>query len=150
MSKSSESIDAQSSAIDIQVAQIDDKLSKCRIMSPIRGTLLVQYVEAGEFVQIGKPLFKVANLDEVFLRAYVTSLQVADIKIGQEVHVTAQFGGDKQREYKGQITWIASESEFTPKNIQTVDGRANTVYAIKIRVRNDGYIKIGTYGEVRL
>lgn len=148
LNKNSASINAQGSAIDIQIAQIEDKLSKCRVKSPIDGTVLVQYMQPGEYALMGKPLFKVANLNDIYLRAYVTSAQLSQLKLGQQVDVIAQFGGDHQRDYKGVITWISSQSEFTPKNIQTTDDRANMVYAIKIGVPNDGYIKIGTYGEV--
>ena len=93
---------------------------------------------------------KVADLNAIYLRAYFTSEQLADLKIGQEVTVTADFGGDSRFDYKGHITWISSESEFTPKTIQTRNSRANLVYAVKIAVSNDGRLKIGTYGEVRL
>lgn len=148
LEKSASSIDAQGSSIDFQIAQIDDRLAKCRIASPVSGTVLAKYAEAGELAATGTPLFKVADLGRVFLRSYVTSAQLAELKLGQRVGVTAQFGGDRQRQYDGTITWIASQSEFTPKNIQTVDDRADLVYAIKIGVENDGLIKIGGYGEV--
>ena len=144
------SIDANSSAIDLQIAQIDDRLAKSRIISPIGGTVLAKYAEAGELATVGRPLMKVADLNAIYLRAYFTSEQLADLKIGQEVTVTADFGGDSRFDYKGHITWISSESEFTPKTIQTRNSRANLVYAVKIAVRNDGRLKIGTYGEVRL
>jgi HlyD family secretion protein len=142
------SLDAQSSAIEVQIAQIDDKLTKCVIASPIAGTVLAKYVTAGELCTVGKPLFKVADLRHVFLRAYLTSSQLADVKIGQAVHVFADFGGDRRREYDGVVSWIADKSEFTPKSIQTNNDRENLVYAVKIAVENDGYIKIGMYGEV--
>lgn len=148
LEKSTTSIDAQGSSIDFQIAQIDDRLAKCRIESPISGTILAKYAEAGELAGVGTPLFKVADLGKVYLRAYVTSAQLANLKLGQAVEVTAQFGGKQQRKYNGKITWIASESEFTPKSIQTVDDRADMVYAIKIGIENDGFIKIGGYGEV--
>lgn len=148
LNKSVSSLDAQSSAIEIQVAQIDDRLSKCRIVAPITGTILTKYAEAGELASVGRPLLKLADTDNLFLRAYVTSGQLADAKLGQQVKVKADFGGDKQREYKGTISWIASQSEFTPKSIQTQDDRENLVYAMKISVMNDGYIKIGMYGYV--
>lgn len=148
LNKNSASLNAQGSAIDLQIAQIEDKLAKCRVKSPIDGTILVKYMQPGEYAMMGKPLFKVANLNDIYLRAYVTSAQLAALKLGQEVAVTAQFGGEDQRNYKGVITWISSQSEFTPKNIQTVDERANNVYAIKIAIQNDGFVKIGTYGEV--
>lgn len=144
------SIDENTSAIGLQVVQIDDRLAKCRIVSPITGTVLAKYAEAGELASVGRPLMKVADLKHIYLRAYFTSEQLSDLKIGQEVTVTADFGGDKQFDYPGRITWIASESEFTPKTIQTRDTRANLVYAVKIAVKNDGRLKIGMYGEVKL
>ncbi|MDR3261057.1 MAG: efflux RND transporter periplasmic adaptor subunit [Tannerella sp.] len=142
------SLDAQSSALEIQIAQIDDKLAKCVISSPIQGIILAKYAEAGELAVIGKPLFKVADMKHVFLRAYLTSAQLADVRLGQEVTVFADFGGDNRRKYRGNLSWISDKSEFTPKSIQTKDDRANLVYAVKIAVENDGYIKIGMYGEL--
>jgi HlyD family secretion protein len=148
LNNSVSSLDAQSSAIEIQIAQIEDRLSKCIIQSPITGTVLAKYAEAGELAVIGKPLFKVADLKRIFLRSYFTSGQLTDIKLGQTVKVFADFGGDNRREYTGIITWISDKSEFTPKSIQTKKDRENLVYAVKIAVENDGYIKIGMYGEV--
>ena len=113
-------------------------------------TLLAKYSEAGELASVGRPLMKVADLDRIYLRAYFTSDQLAALKLGQEVIVTADFGGDSRIDYPGRIVWIASESEFTPKTIQTRDSRANLVYAVKIAVENDGRLKIGLYGEVKL
>lgn len=144
------SIDENSSAIELQIAQIEDRLSKCRIASPIAGTVLAKYGEAGELASVGRPLMKVADLERIYLRAYFTSDQLAGLKIGQRVRVTADFGGDEQIDYPGRITWIAAESEFTPKTIQTRNSRANLVYAVKIAVENDGRLKIGLYGEVKL
>lgn len=143
------SIDENSSAIELQIAQIDDRLAKCRIASPVTGTVLAKYAEAGELASVGRPLMKVADLDKIYLRAYFTSDQLADLHLGQEVTVTADFGGEQQIDYPGRITWIASESEFTPKTIQTRNARANLVYAAKIAVENDGRLKIGLYGEVK-
>ena len=143
-------LDANASAVDLQIAQVEDRLAKCRIASPIDGSVLVKYSEAGELAAAGRPLMKVADMSRLYLRAYFTSDQLARLKVGQEVTVVADFGGDQQREYPGRITWIASESEFTPKTIQTRDTRANLVYAVKIAVENDGLLKIGLYGEVRL
>ena len=142
------SLDAQSSAIEIQIAQVEDRLAKCVISSPISGIVLAKYAEAGELSTVGKPLFKVANMDCVYLKAYITSSQLVDLKLGQEVKVVADFGGDKNRSYTGKLTWISDKSEFTPKNIQTKEERENQVYAVKIAVKNDGYIKLGMYGEV--
>jgi HlyD family secretion protein len=144
------SLNAQSSAIEIQIAQIEDKLSKCVIQSPVSGMILNKYTEAGELAVVGKPLFKVADVKHIFLRAYMTLEQLKDVKIGQKVNVYADFGGDNRREYEGTITWISEKSEFTPKNIQTKDDRANLVYAVKVAIENDGYVKIGMYGEVCL
>lgn len=149
LNNSVSSLDAQSSAVDIQVAQIDDKLIKCNITTPISGTILNKYVETGELANIGQPLFKVADMTNIFLRAYVTSDQLSKLKLGQSVKVFADFGGDNRKEYNGHITWISDKSEFTPKSIQTKDERANLVYAIKIAVKNDGVIKLGMYGEVK-
>ena len=144
------SIDENSSSIELQIARIEDQLAKCRIASPVAGTVLAKYSQAGELASVGSPLMKVADLDRIYLRAYFTSDQLAALKLGQEVTVTADFGGDSRIDYPGRIVWIASESEFTPKTIQTRDSRANLVYAVKIAVENDGRLKIGLYGEVEL
>ena len=114
------------------------------------GTVIAKYAEPGEFAATGRPLFKVADMDNVYLRAYFTSTQLADIHTGQKVTVIADYGADRQFEYPGTIIWIADESEFTPKSVQTRDTRADLVYAVKIAVKNDGHIKLGMYGEVRL
>ena len=144
------SIDENSSAIELQIAQIEDRLSKCRIVSPVGGTVLAKYAEAGELAAVGRPLMKVADLGQVYLRAYFTSEQLSSLRLGQQVTVTADFGGDERIDYPGRITWIASESEFTPKSSQTRNSRANLVYAVKIAVKNDGRLKLGLYGEVKL
>ena len=144
------SIDENSSSIEVQIAQVEDQLGKCRIVSPISGTVLAKYGEAGELASVGRPLMKVADLDRIYLRAYFTSDQLSELELGQAVTVTADFGGDRQVDYPGRITWIASESEFTPKTIQTRSSRASLVYAVKIAVENDGRLKIGLYGEVKL
>lgn len=150
LSNSTKSLTSQSSATDIQRAQVIDELQKCHITAPISGTILNKYVEAGDFATIGKPLFKIADMDHVFLRAYVTSEQLEKVKTGQHVKVFSDYGNDKRKEYDGIITWISENSEFTPKTIQTDDERADLVYAIKIAVKNDGYIKLGMYGEIKL
>lgn len=144
------SIDENASAIELQIAQIDDKLSKCRIVSPVTGTVLAKYAEAGELASVGRPLMKIADMNRIYLRAYFTSDQLADLRLGQQVTVTADFGDDKQFDYLGRVTWIAAESEFTPKTIQTRDTRADLVYAVKIAVENDGRLKLGMSGEVKL
>lgn len=150
LGKSRTSISDNATALMYQSEQIAEQILKSHITSPLTGTVLVKYAEAGEFATPGKPLFKAADLTDVYLRAYFTANQLADIKLGQKVTVIADFGGDEQYEYPGTITWIAEESEFTPKSIQTRDSRANLVYAVKISVRNDGRLKLGQYGEVRL
>ncbi len=149
LSNSVQSLDWQSSSVAIQVAQVDDQLAKCHVLSPITGTVLAKYTEAGELATPGKPLFKVADTRQMFLRAYITSDQLASVKLGQTVKVFADYG-DEQKEYPGTITWIADRSEFTPKTILTKDERANLVYAVKIAVTNDGLIKIGMYGGMKL
>lgn len=149
LGKNRSSISDNAAALQYQSEQIAEQIAKSKIKSPLSGTVLVKYVEAGEFATPGRPLFKTANLDEIYLRAYFTANQLADIKIGQKVTVVADFGGEEQYE-SGTITWIAEESEFTPKSIQTRDSRANLVYAVKIAVKNDGRLKLGQYGEVRL
>lgn len=150
LGKSRSSISDNALALQYQSEQIAEQILKSRITSPLTGTVLVKYAESGEFATPGKPLFKAANLNDMYLRAYFTANQLADIKLGHKVTVIADFGGDEQYEYPGTITWIAQESEFTPKSIQTRDSRANLVYAVKISVRNDGRLKLGQYGEVRL
>lgn len=143
-------VDENASALDLEIARIDDLLAKCRIVSPVGGTVLAKYAEAGESTAAGRPLLKVADLGQVWLRAYFTSEQLSSLRLGQQVTVTADFGGGERYDYPGRITWISSESEFTPKSIQTRDSRANLVYAVKVAVRNDGRIKLGLYGEVKL
>lgn len=150
LSNNASAIEENASMIEIQIAQIEDMLKKCRVSSPIRGTVIAKYAEAGEFASIGRPLVKIADMQHLFLRAYFSSAQVSELKIGQEVMVKADFGADKEFLYTGKITWISSESEFTPKTIQTKDSRANLVYAVKIAVENDGRLKLGFSGEVIL
>ena len=144
------SLNRQMHATDTQVSELADQLRKCHISSPVTGCVLEKYVEDGEFVTIGKPLFKVADTRQIFLRAYVTSDQLRNVKIGQHVKVMSDYGKGRTKTYDGTVTWISSQSEFTPKTILTDDERADLVYAVKISVRNDGYLKIGMYGEVKL
>lgn len=150
LGKNKSSISDNVAALQYQSEQIAEQIRKSMIKSPLSGTVLVKYAETGEFATPGKPLYKAANLDDIYLRAYFTASQLSEIKIGQKVTVIADFGGDEQYDYPGTITWIAQESEFTPKSIQTRDSRANLVYAVKISVSNDGRLKLGQYGEVRL
>ncbi len=150
LTNSTSSLSEQSSSVAIQILQVDDQLEKCRVVSPIDGTVLAKYTEQGEVTAVGKPLFKVADMEHIFLRAYITSRQLADVKLGQQVKVLADFGDDMRKEYAGTVTWIADKAEFTPKTILTDDERANQVYAVKIAVHNDGVIKLGMYGGVIL
>lgn len=150
LGKNTASINDNSASLEAQIAALDDRIAKCHIIAPTNGTVLVKYAEAGELATVGKPLMKIANLEKIYLRAYFTSDQLANIRLGDTVKVIADFGGDEQHEYEGRIAWISSESEFTPKNIQTKDSRANLVYAVKIAVKNDGRLKIGLAGEVLL
>ena len=143
-------INENAAALEAQIAALDDRIAKCRISSAVDGTVLVKYAEEGEFTTVGKPLMKVANLEDIYLRAYFTSDQLSKVNLGDEVTVTANFGGDERYDYKGRVAWISAESEFTPKSIQTKDSRANLVYAVKIAVKNDGRLKIGLAGEVKL
>ena len=142
-------IDSQVAGIDAQQRQLDDQIANADIVAPISGTVLEKYVEQGEYVTTGKPLFKMANVDQMFIRAYVTSAQLQQIKVGQPCKVFADYGNGQKKEYAGTITWISSRSEFTPKTILTDDERADLVYAVKIAFQNDGYVKIGMYGEVK-
>ena len=137
---STNSLIEQGNSVAIQVAQMEDQLAKCHVQSPIEGTVLA----------IGKPLFKVAEVDRMYLRAYITSEQLSQVKLGDEVTVYADYGNSEQKAYPGVVTWISDRSEFTPKTILTKNERANLVYAVKIAVKNDGALKIGMYGGVTL
>ena len=150
LDKNTSTINGNSVVLEAQIAALDDRISKCRIISPVGGTVLVKYAEAGELASAGKPLMKVANLEDIYLRAYFTSDQLSKVNLGDEVKVVADFGGTERYDYTGRVAWISSESEFTPKTIQTKDSRANLVYAVKIAVENDGRLKIGLAGEVVL
>ncbi|WP_044512896.1 HlyD family secretion protein [Hymenobacter sp. DG25B] len=131
-------------------AQFEEQVRKGRIMNPVTGTVLTKYAFAGEMATIGKPLYRIANTDTLTLRAYITGTQLPQVKLGQPVTVRIDNGKDQFKTYPGTITWISSKAEFTPKTIQTKDERANLVYALNVRVKNDGYLKIGMYGEVLL
>ena len=150
LSKNRNSISDNANALQYQAGQIAEQIAKSTVKSPLTGTILIKYAEPGEYATPGKPLYKIADLNHIYLRSYFTCDQLANLKLGQQVTVVADFGGDEQHEYPGTITWIAEESEFTPKSIQTKDSRANLVYAVKIAVKNDGRLKLGQYGEVRL
>lgn len=146
---STNALSRQMDAADVQVRQLRDQLLKCHIKSPIGGTVLEKYVERGEYVTPGKPLFKIGDVRHMYLRAYITSAQLKNVRTGQKVKVFADYGGGQKKEYVGTVTWISSRSEFTPKTILTDDERADLVYAVKIAIETDGYVKIGMYGEVR-
>lgn len=148
LSNSHQSLTWQSSSVGIQVAQVEDQLKKCYITSPITGTVLAKYAEAGELTAMGTPLFKVADTEQMYLRAYITSEQLSQVKLGQKVTVFSDYGTDEHKQYPGVVTWISDTSEFTPKTILTKNERANMVYAVKIAVHNDGLLKIGMYGGV--
>lgn len=150
LENSNKNISEQSSGLGVQVAQINDQIQKSIISSPINGTILSKYAEQGELATQGRALFKVADIEHMFLRAYITASQLTQVKIGQVVKVYADFGEKEMKEYSGTITWISDKSEFTPKTIQTRDERANLVYAVKVAVKNDGYLKYGMYGELKL
>lgn len=148
INNSNNSLSDEHLSLQMQMDQLNDQINNSIIYSPIAGTILSKYAEQGEFTAQGKPLFKVANIGQMYLRAYITAGQLTPIKIGQEVNIYADMGEDDRKQYKGKVTWISDKAEFTPKTIQTRDERANLVYAIKVLVENDGYIKKGMYGEV--
>lgn len=150
LSTSTRSLDKQTVAANVQIEQLRDMLRKCHIVTPTKGTVLEKYVERGEFVAIGKPLFKIADTEQMFMRAYVTSAQLQNIRIGQHVKVFADYGDGQKKAYDGTVSWISSRSEFTPKTILTDDERADLVYAVKVAIKSDGYVKIGMYGELKL
>lgn len=142
-------LNSQQAATDVQVSQLRDQLSKCHVTVPVSGTVIEKYVEQGEFVATGKPLLKVADTENMFIRAYVTSAQLQMIRVGMKVKVFADYGNGQKKEYDGTVSWISSRSEFTPKTIVTDDERADLVYAMKVAIKNDGFAKIGMYGEVK-
>lgn len=148
LGKNRNSISGNAKAIFYQREQIEEQILKSKVEAPVGGTVLEKYAEEGEYTAPGKPLVKIADLGNVYLRAYFTSSQLSSLKLGDKVTVIADFGGDERIEYPGTITWISQESEFTPKSIQTSDTRSNLVYAVKVTVKNDGRIKLGQYGEV--
>lgn len=132
-----------------QVEQIQDQINKSIIKNPVEGTVLTKYSKLEEVTGTGKALYKIADLSLMTLRAYINGDQLGQIKLGQKVKVFVDKGDGEQKELNGEIYWISSKAEFTPKTIQTKDERANLVYAIKVKVINDGYLKIGMYGEVK-
>ena len=143
------SILSEGKPLQKRVAQLEDQLKKTTIVNPIAGTVLTKYAEQGEITSAGKALYKIADLSTITLRAYITGTQLSQVKLGQAVKVLVDDGAKKYKEFTGTITWISDKAEFTPKTIQTKEERANLVYAMKIKVKNDGYLKIGMYGEVK-
>jgi HlyD family secretion protein len=133
-----------------RISQLKDQEDRANIINPINGTVITKYAETGEVTAAGKALYKIADLSELNLRAYITGVQLPAIKLGQQVKVMIDEGEKKFKEYSGTIAWVSDKAEFTPKTIQTKEERANLVYAIKVRVKNDGFLKIGMYGEVKL
>lgn len=136
-------------SLDIQIESVRDMIGRCHVNSPTAGTVTALYVGKGETVAQGMPLVRLVDMDRIFLRAYFEGRRMADVKLGGKVRVRTMFGGN-EREYEGRIVWISSESEFTPKSVMTSDDRSNLVYAVKISVENDGFLKTGMYGEVWL
>lgn len=150
LENSNKSVTGESLGLEAQVAQIEDQIKKCIITSPINGTVLSKYAEQGELAAQGRTLFKVADIANMNLRVYITADQLTALKIGQQVKVYADQGKSDRKEYQGTIIWISDKAEFTPKTIQTRDERANLVYAVKVAVKNDGLIKKGMYGEIKI
>ncbi len=136
--------------LQVQIEQLDDQLMKCKIINAVNGTVLTKYAEAYETAVTGKPLYKIADLSNIILRAYITGDQFSQVKLNQKVTVLIDDAEGKYKEYSGTVQWISDKAEFTPKTIQTKDERANLVYAVKIGVKNDGLLKLGMYGEVKL
>jgi HlyD family secretion protein len=145
---SSEGIGKETVPLGIQVEQINDQLSKCRIVNPVNGTVLTKYANANEIAVQGKPLYKIADLSTIILRAYITGDQLPQLKLNQTVSVNTDDGNGGFKKTQGRVSWINDKAEFTPKTIQTKDERANMVYAVKVTVKNDGSYKIGMYGEL--
>ncbi len=134
-------------SIDVQIQKNNDQIQKNKIINPIKGTVLTKYAEPGEVTTYGKPLYKIADISEMTLRVFVSETQLPQLKIGQEVSVKID-SIEEMKSYKGTISWIASQAEFTPKIIQTKEERVNLVYALKVKVKNDGSLKIGMPAEM--
>lgn len=143
------SVESEIRSTGIQLEQKKDQLAKCKITSPISGTVLTRYVEAGENVTAGKPVFKVADMGSTYVRAYFSTAQLAGLKIGDKVMVIPDDGSKEPARLEGRIIWISEQAEFTPKNIQTRDERADMVYAVKIAVPNDSSLRLGMYAYVK-
>lgn len=143
-------IDDETQTLKVQISQLNDQLSKSKISNKVNGTVLTKYAETGEMATIGKPLYKIADLSTIILRVYITGDQLPAVKLNDPVKVFVDATNKTYKEYSGFVEWISDKAEFTPKTIQTKDERANLVYAVKVRVKNDGYLKIGMYGEIKL
>ncbi len=150
VSTQNRSVLSEAKPLEKKVAQLNDQIQKANIVNPVSGTVITKYAEEGELTSAGKALYEIADLSEMTLRAYISGDQLPQIKLNQAVQVLVDNGADSYKEMTGIVTWISDKAEFTPKTIQTKDERANLVYAIKIKVKNDGYLKIGMYGEVIL
>ena len=150
LNTTTQSLRSETVPLSVQVEQIEDQIAKSIITNPINGTVLVKYAEENEVTGPGKALYKIADLSSIILRAYISGDQLSQVKLNQKVKVWVDDLEQESRQYEGEITWIADKAEFTPKTIQTKAERANLVYAIKIKVKNDGFLKIGMYGEVKL
>ncbi len=142
------SIQSETLPLKAQIEQLQDQLKKSIIVNPINGTVLTKYAEQDEVIAAGKALYKIADLSTIVLRAYISGNQLAGVKLGQKVKVMVDDVSGGSKTYEGTLEWISDKAEFTPKTIQTKEERANLVYAIKIKVKNDGFLKIGMYGEV--
>lgn len=143
-------IDDETQTLNVQISQVKDQLTKSKIVNKTNGTVLTKYAEIGEMATIGRPLYKVADLSTIILRVYITGDQLPGIKLKDNVKVFVDATNKTYKEYSGVVEWISDKAEFTPKTIQTKDERANLVYAVKVRVKNDNYLKIGMYGEIKL
>lgn len=148
LSTSSNTLTEQGGTVEVQLAQVEDQLRKCRIVNPVAGTVLSKYAEPFEMTAQGKPLYKIADLDNLYIRIYVSETQLSHIKVGQKAEVLIDSDKKDFKKYEGTISWISSKAEFTPKIIQTKEERVTLVYAVKVLVKNDGYLKIGMPGEV--
>lgn len=144
-----QTIYAENEAVEAQINQVEDNIGKCKIMNPVKGTVLEKYVEAGEVATMGKPLYKIADLDVMELKAYISGAQLSDVMIGQKVMVSIDKNKEENIEMEGEIAWISGQAEFTPKIIQTKEMRVDLVYAFKVNVKNNGRMKIGMPGEVK-
>lgn len=149
LSISSEGLGKDVVPLQVQIEQLNDQLAKCNIINPTNGTVLAKYAETNEMTAAGKPLYKIADLSNIILRAYITGNQLPQVKLNQQVKVLTDDGKGGYKETTGTIVWINDKAEFTPKTIQTKDERANMVYAIKVKVKNDGAYKVGMYGEIK-